>query len=471
MFLIASGAHRSRTRRLVWILWLGTLFFGSAPSFSAETNRESGTAVAISTAKKKRIEFLPGLSAGASSRFRFEDKRDFQFGLVGGPANNDEYYLTQLRVNLGWKPIESLAFFVEGQDSRVFGERAINDDAIPNVFADEFDLHQAHVTLSHDVRGVPVALKVGRQKLNLGAQRLLASLEWVNTARVHDAIRLTIGGPERNLEIIGSRLVPVQPNDFNDWDDTGSRYFNSDLHTLYFTDEKLLKDTLLEAYYIVRRESDLNDLTHTLGGRVVTNRAPFDFHVEAAFQTGEYGDQDHLAGMLHLETGYTTDAIPILPKSRFSAAYNFGSGDDDAGDGTHGTFDNLYPLNHAYYGFMDFFGLQNLHNFELVHSTKIAKKATFRLAYQGFWLAEPQDDAWYNAGLAPFRPATAGGDEYVGSEIDVTLKVPLDLHLATGKLVTLIGYSHFFAGDFVRDSGGGKGADADFVFVQTKVSF
>ena len=54
------------------------------------------------------------------------------------------------------------------------------------------------------------------------------------------------------------------------------------------------------------------------------------------------------------------------------------SGDDDPTDGVHATFDNLYPLNHVYYGYMDLFALQNLRNVELSVETALPGGAYLR---------------------------------------------------------------------------------------------
>jgi len=68
----------------------------------------------------------------------------------------------------------------------------------------------------------------------------VASLEWVNTARVWDGVRISIGTKKgKKVDLISSRLVAVYPNYFNDWAKTGSRLFNSDFHVLYYTDATL----------------------------------------------------------------------------------------------------------------------------------------------------------------------------------------------------------------------------------------
>ena len=55
---------------------------------------------------------------------------------------------------------------------------------------------------------------------------------------------------------------------------------------------------------------------------------------------------------MHVGGSYTADLPGQL---KLGTAFHLGSGDDDPADGVHGTFDQLYPLGHAYYGYMDFF--------------------------------------------------------------------------------------------------------------------
>lgn len=407
----------------------------------------------------------PNFKFGGSLRVRGEVWDDFRFS-EDLPGSDDEFVLTQLRLHLLWVPEEALRVYIEGQDARVIGEDAHfglrEENTVPSIFTDEFDLHQGYVDLKPDLFETPVRLRVGRQKLNLGAQRLVSSLEWVNTARVWDAARITVGGPERSLDLFSSRLVAVDFGEFNDWAKTGNRMFDSDFHGLYYTDKELLENTTLEAYYLLRHESDRNDEVHTIGGRFAHTCAAWDFDGELAGQFGDYNDMDHEAFMVHVGAGYTFEELNNM---RAGVAYNFGSGDDDAGDDDHETFDNLYPLNHAYYGYMDYFALQNVHNAEASVKGNVLENLNVRLAYQGFWLAEEEDDAWYNAGAAPLRNAGgANASSYVGSEVDLTLKYKLP------KIPTIEGgYSHFFAGDYVGDTG--PSDDSDFFYLQTKLVF
>ena len=370
--------------------------------------------------------------------------------------------LTQLRVNATWNPATRVNVFVELQDARIFWEEAINQDAVPNIFADELDLHQGYVRVDLASGQLPVDLTVGRQKFNLGVQRLVSSLEWVNTARVWDGVRLDVGtANERTLNAFASRLVPVDPRNLNWHDLTGNRMFDSYFYGAYYTDFGLVRDGRLEAYWLFRHQSDAGDAVQTIGARLTTTRGPWDVELEAAGQFGEWGDETHRGSMVHAALGYT--AVD-LNASRFGVAYNFGSGDDDPDDGTHGTFDNLYPLNHAFYGYMDFFALQNLHNFETTVSTGFGGGFVARVAYQGFWLVHEDTDAWYNAGAGIVRQATQDVASQVASEIDVTLR----RSFWQSRVALEAGYGRFLTGQYVRDTGPSN--DADFFYLQAKIS-
>ena len=402
------------------------------------------------------------LKVGASLRLRAEIKDDFKFGSAA-LGNDEEYLLTRSRVNLRWTPRDRATVFIEIQDARIFGEEGIDEDATPNIFADDVDLHQGYLKLDLGSGQLPLDLTVGRQKFNLGAQRLVSSLEWVNTARVWDGVRLDVGrAGERTLNAFASRLVPVNPSELlNGHGVTGNRLSDSYFYGAYLTDFGVIQGGRLEAYWLLRHEAEMGDDVHTVGGRLTTTRGPWDVELEAAAQVGTYGDETHRGAMVHGALGYTAAR---LNASRFGVAYNYGSGDRNPSDGTHSTFDNQYPLNHAFYGYMDFFALQNLHNIEATFSTVLSGGLAARVAYQGFWLVQEDTDAWYNAGAGVVRQATLDVASHVGSEVDITLR----RSFWQGRFALEGGYGRLLAGEYVRSTG--PSADADFFYLQTRIS-
>jgi len=404
----------------------------------------------------------PGVewNAGGSLRLRYEWKQGFALGKPGA-VDPQDYLLSQLRLHLNIHQGDHWKLFVEGQDARVnsaFLRNTVNDTKSPNIFADRFDLHQGYVDVGWgDNFGAQV--RVGRQKFNLGTQRLVASLEWVNTARVWDAVRLSqrLGSKDRIVDVFASHLVAVRPRAFNTHAPTGNRMFDSQFYGVYLTDKVSVRNSRVEFYYLLRRNTRAGDRVHTTGVRYDYQNGAWNADGEVMLQTGSYGFLQQRAYAAHIGFGRMLGSAWHL-----GAAYNYGSGDSNPLDGKHQTFDNLYPLNHAYYGYMDLFSLQNIHNGEAVLKWKLNKRNHFRLAYEGFWLVKSGTDAWYNAGAGVVRRAPGPVSSYVGSEIDFTMATAFK----PWHISTLLGYSHFFAGSYVQQTGTSR--DANFFFAQGK---
>ena len=157
--------------------------------------------------------------------------------------------------------------------------------------------------------------------------------------------------------------------------------------------------------------------------------------------------------------------MPWLP--RVGLQYSYGSGDDNPLDGDIETFQNLFPTNHKFYGQMDLFSWQNMHDLEFNLRVQPIKPVTIRADYHAFFLANT-NDVWYRANgvtaVRPLTPAARAADNYAGSEVDVLVT------WAVNKNVVLeAGYSHFFAGNYLADTG--PSDDADFGYVQATFNF
>lgn len=124
-------------------------------------------------------------------------------------------------------------------------------------------------------------------------------------------------------------------------------------------------------------------------------------------------------------------------KPRFYLGFDYASGDDQSG-GDVETFNQLFPLGHAYLGFMDFIGRQN--NIDFSHGVTIhpIKKMTFTLVGHQFWRADV-DDALYDAGGKVVRTGSLGSSREVGYEVDLTSKYKFNR-----QLVGLVGLQPFF---------------------------
>lgn len=405
------------------------------------------------------------LTVGAQVRDRYEIRNNFDFN--DAADNDDAFNLLRVRLNLDWKLHESVRAFVQIQDSEVFGFRSAPLVAAdPAVYEDRLDLQQGFLDFKASW-GVPLTLRFGRQEFSFGDERLVGAFDWSNVGRTFDAVRLIVE-PEKwrfdvfaAEEVIHDRAHPNHP-------------LHNDLFAGIHASTTRWEKRVVEAYVFARNrekvtgEDGLKDdsTSCTMGLRTkATLGENWDYDCEGAFQTGDSGTDDFLAGAVHVGGGYTFKETWAQP--RLGAEYNFGSGDSDPADGDRGTFDNLFPTNHKFYGYMDFFSWRNIHNPAVSAILKPAKGLKVKVDYHWFWLAE-EKDAWFNAGGAVLRrDVTGNSGSEVGQELDLLVTYDLNTHANLW-----FGYSHFFAGDFIGNtSATGAQDDADFVYLMLTLGF
>ena len=81
-----------------------------------------------------------------------------------------------------------------------------------------------------------------------------------------------------------------------------------------------------------------------------------------------------------------------------------------------------------------------------------------------YFIRADANDALYNAGGIPYRAGAAGTSTRIGAEIDLLVKYQFNPHLGG-----IAGYSHFFPGLFVKQSGSGQ--DMDFIYLGVQYTF
>ncbi len=416
------------------------------------------------------------------------ETRHNNFDFASGAAANgtdDSWLLQRLRLGIALKPTPWLKLVVQGQDSREFGsDRADVPGQAAAEGDDTFDLTQAYVELG-DGKASPWTLKVGRQSLAFGDERLIGPLEWLNFARRFDAVKL--GYTAGNLKLTGfvSSSVVTRRTGFNrsdafDGNNTGRGQVLSGLYASY----EAPRFGAVEGYVFTLNQSQTNAGNLESGVLRGNGAAGSDFvtigtrlkgdpkklngweaELETAVQAGRAGGEDLSAFAFHGGGGYNLKA-PMKP--RLFAEYNYATGDGKAGDGKTGTFQNLFPTNHKFYGYMDLFAWQNIHNPAVSLRVSPAATVNVQFDYHAFWLADTAD-SWYRAnGVTGVRPKSPAADNFAGQELDLTVTWK-----AHKRLSVQAGLSHFFAGDYLKNapSAGSPHEDADFGYVMTTISF
>lgn len=397
-------------------------------------------------------------SFGGELRVRGEAWENFGFSEV----NDDAFILGRALIHGDFHFGESVRAFVTGKSAMA------TDRDLPGgrrtLDVDEIDLQNAFVDVVFPFgEDAKVTARVGRQELLFGKQRLVSPLPWANTMRTWDAARLIFEFDRWRVDAFYSRYAAVQKYDFNDWrpgPDFWGAYANGKLGAdnaidldLYF----LGLNTRASTFNGSAGEEDRYTLGARVGGKF--GASGFGYDAEAAYQFGEVGSADIAAYAFAGKIDYAFADVEYKPA--VYVGFDYASGDDTAGDGDVETFNQLFPLGHAYFGFMDLVGRQNIMDFSAGFSAKLHDKVTFKADGHFFWLAS-DSDALYNAGGGVAR--SGGVSEEVGQEIDLTIVYKVDTHLTLQG-----GYSHFFAGDFISDTGASD--DVDWFYFQTQYTF
>lgn len=440
------------------------------------------------------LTFFDGaLVLDLEERLRFEvrnNNRDFNDRI--NDNNDDSWLLNRFRFGLAVKPARWLKLYAQVQDVREWDSDRANIPGISGAEGDdEFDLRQAYVEFA-DYSEFPLGLTVGRQGLNYGDRRLIADSQWGNFGRTFDAVKLRLQQPKWWVEAFFGRPVQIKTEVFDNndaADNVAGLYFSNDFIPFQTTD-----------LYVIYRDKGDNqpdlspanslDPRGTFNGpaaRFTTFGVRFDskpgqlhgwdYNVEAAYQNGDLWSSDRNSRKLdlhafaaHAAVGYTFEDAGWKP--RLGVEYNYASGDRNADDGSSQSFQNLLPSNHDKYGLMDEFGWRNLHDARAIVSIKPVKKVEVSVSYHAFWLADTSD-YWYRSnGNSTLRTKTPAGDDvrrvgadnFAGQEVDLFVRWSPREYLKFDA-----GYSHFFAGNYLSDTG--TSDDADFGYVQATLKF
>jgi hypothetical protein len=395
------------------------------------------------------------LSLGGQVRGRWEVWNNFNFA----PEHDDDFGLLRVRLHGDLHVGDQWRVFVEGKSATA------TDRDLPGgrrtLDVDELDVQNAFADWRAGVGAWSTTLRLGRQELSYGAQRLVSPLDWSNTRRTWDGARFILQNEAWRVDTFATRPVEIEKYELNEADNDQEFYGFYAVHAI--PQRKLSVDA-----YLLRLDRDTvpdgGEERSTAGLRFY-GTCPLtgvEYDAEGGWQFGDSGERDIDAWFAAIEAGYTLRDVAGQPRGYLG--YDIASGDDDPSDGDNGTFNQLFPLGHAYLGYIDMLGRQNVIDFSQgISCWPVEKKLQVRADHHIFHRTE-RADAVYNVGGGVLREADAGSSSEIGSEIDLTITYKLDRNTQfTG------GYSRFFAGKFIEESGPSE--DIEFLYASVQVTF
>lgn len=380
-------------------------------------------------------------------RVRVEGRTGFNYQ----PDNDNAYALFRTRVNIGLTPSPWVQFYFQGQDSRVAGMDAGRPLAI---FKDPFDVRQAYVRFGK--AGGPAQLTIGRQLLLYGGQRLLGPLDWTNTSRNWDAVKLGLGNANAKVDLFASSVVIIDPGRRTNQPRRG---FN--IHGAYGSIKNVVPHATFEPYLLWKTGNAsiwsgglrLAAMPGTAGLHAV------DYQIEIVRQWGRFASLDHSAMAVSALGGYTI--VSPRWKPRISGEYSYASGDRNPADSSHRTLDHLLGTNHLFYGLVDAVGWQNMHNVRLGFDARPAKKLQINIDYHWLWLDSASDALYDVAGRVTVRPKAGNTARDIGRELDFTATWSASTQWKIGG-----GGGLLHPGSFLKENSSGSAQRFPYVFTQ-----
>jgi hypothetical protein len=373
------------------------------------------------------------LSLGGELRERFEFYSHPNMGLQGQGPNG--YLLHRILLHADVHAGEYFRAFVQ------LGNHLApwKDNPAPP-YQDQLDLQQAFVDLRlpflSGAEPDPI-LRLGRQEMAFGSQRLVAIRDAPNVRRNFDGARLS--GTIEGVSVDAFVTRPVQQKDgvFNDPSDPRQAFWG-----LYTTmPAGFVPGAKLDAYYLGFENKQAlyaaglgEEHRQTLGTRFFGSAGGWDWDWEALGQFGTFAQKEIRAWGFSTDTGYTFD--PTGWKVRLSLKADIGSGDHNLSGATLGTLNPLFPKL-AYFNQAAILGPSNVMDLQPTLSFSPARNLKLTVGYDFLW-RETTADAVYTGVGAPVAGTAGQPGRFTGSQFSVDLAWQLDRHIEID-----LGYVHF----------------------------
>ncbi|WP_439696836.1 alginate export family protein [Mucilaginibacter sp. AW1-7] len=379
------------------------------------------------------------LSFGGEVRYQYFHFDNQDWGAA--PADKDGFILTRYLGHVDFHAGKHFRTFVQLQSSLASGEAEKPSPVDQNLL----DLHQAFV----DVMTKDLTLRLGRQELSYGSQRLVAVREAPNNRQAFDAAKLMYGSKNLKLDVFYSYYVPAKPNIFDDGFNNGTQFWGA-----YgaFTQIPVVKN--FDIYYlgIHKKAATFDDgkgaeTRHSIGTRIWRTTPYWQYDLEGLYQFGNFATGAISAWTLSANISHTFYQTKLKPQIGLKTEAI--SGDKNYGDGRLNTFNPLFPKG-AYFGLAALIGPYNLLDAHPYFQFNLTKKLVFSADYDLFWRMN-RNDGLYAVNGKVIYSGKAGSSKQIGRQLGGALEYTINKYLYLRQEITW-----FSAGDFLKEAGPGK---------------
>ncbi|NUY81492.1 alginate export family protein [Flavobacterium sp. MAH-1] len=352
------------------------------------------------------------LSFGGDVRYQYFYVENENWG--DSPEDHDGYILSRFLFHADLHLGKRVRFFVQTQSSLAEGRL----DPSP-VDQNPLELHQGFADfglLENPTQKTALLLRIGRQELSYGSQRLVAVREGPNNRQSFDGAKAMLKVANFKADFFYTHYVRASDDIFDDESNDSRQFWGS-----YFRYDKIPYIGTTELYYLgLYRESVAfdsgitgNETRHSVGMRLANQIGGWRYDLEGVYQFGRFAMTDISAWTASVNTAFRFNSLKFKPEIGLKTEII--SGDRDVTDDKTQTFNPLFPRG-AYFGLAALVGPSNLIDVHPSISFNIAEGLDWTIDYDAFWRFSEQDGLYApNASL--IYPAGDSGEKEIGQQL------------------------------------------------------
>jgi len=410
----------------------------------------------------EKIKFIP-LSKNRESYISFGGEARFQYFYLNNEdwgdtdQDKDGYTLSRYLFHMDFHVGKRFRLFSQLQSSMVNSRMAASP-----VEENPLEMHQAFVDFNPVIsERENLTVRIGRQELSYGSQRLVSVREAPNNRQAFDAARAIYILGSTKTEVFYGHYVQAGKGIFDD------KFMgeNTRLWGAYFTQSRLpfIKNADLYYFGLSKRNAKFNDgagkeIRHSLGTRIFSAENDWKYDAEALYQFGYIGGKNISAWTASVNTSYRFSATPLKPEIGLKAELI--SGDLHKEDRSVETFNPLFPKG-AYFGLAALIGPSNLMDLHPSASFELSPKLSFDVDFDVFWRYS-KNDGIYAVNMTMIYPDGDSREKHIGDQLTGTL------YYTPNKFLNLRWELTWFrAGNYLKEVGSGK----DILYTGVTVQF
>jgi hypothetical protein len=347
-------------------------------------------------------------------------------------------------------------FFQLNNTLRLFNPNPLTPEIDENILS----VHQAFIDWNMNKNW---QLRLGRQEMGYGNNRILTFREGPNTRLTFDAAILKYKNAKRKFDFLAMSPVISKPEAFDD------ESFKDFVVGVYANEVVVPKQFLLDYYFLnftsnQRRYNYVagKENRQSYGFRAFSQNPKFNYELEGTYQTGSFNEQKINAFGLSADVNYK---VSTKNNVIIGVAGNYISGDKNHTDNELNTYNLIFSK--PSYGLAAPIGSSNIENINPYIKLNPTKKL-FLQAGVYFMQRNSNQDGTYSPGMSQLRPNReklyASASREIGTQYSLETNYMLNNHVSFAADL-----AYFDAGQYVKETG--KGQNITYLSIKSTIKF